>query len=159
MDTLSSSVSNFDLTVLAHQLRSVVEYKNPLSFMESKINWEIDTDLIPELQKGHGFLADPAEGDKANTETSRWQTFVEWLAKSREVEIVREAICTIVDKIKELIDARAELEKLLTVSITSLSAVLLGGPITGILLTILVGLLGQIILKGILKVCPAPISA
>lgn len=142
---------NFDLDSLADQLRSVLVSKDPIGYMERNINWEIDADvddadlLSLDMPYDESFVL----LDDGNP----LRRFYNWLRRSRLSKKVKRILCGIADQIKELLDEEAELKKLLTVAIAAIAAALGAGAINPVLLTLLVGFLASMILKGVAQFC------
>ncbi|HLA55548.1 MAG TPA: hypothetical protein VK623_05590 [Flavobacterium sp.] len=150
--TLETIAGIYDIDELANQLKSVIESKNPLKYMDENINWAIDKDVEPEANMDITFSS------KFLTESSMeaWNPFkgiMNWLRKSRIAKRVKKILCSIVAKIQELIDEGAELKKILGVALAAIIAALGLGAINPVLLTVLVGLLATAILDGITNFC------
>lgn len=143
-----------ELDAITAQLQQVVTTGNVLGYLENNINYEIDTDLEP---KGDIFTkrmllpeTSFALSDTADFSASR---FLGWWERSELVKKIKKAICTVVDKIRKLIDEEAELKKILEVALLAIAAAA-GLTLNPVVITIAVGILATMILKGVEAVCP-----
>lgn len=138
------------LDAMTSQLQRVLETKDVQSYLESNINYELDPDLDEQSQAENalppGFLGDTVAD-------SIFSRFFNWWRNSRLVKKIKKAICTAVNKIKELIDEEAELKKILQVALAAVLAAL-GITINPIVATIIIGLVATMILEGVTAVCP-----
>lgn len=144
----------FDLNELERQLQSVIESKDPIGYMSSNINWEIDKDLDehPGLTKISLLMADqPLYMNYSNWNPIR--RFLNWFQRNKVARKIKRILCEIADQIKKLIDEEAELKKILSVGLLAIIAALGIGSINPVLLTLLVGILATMILKGVESVC------
>ena len=147
-------LKNEELDVIAAQLQQVVATGNVLGYLENNINYDIDIDLAPsgDLFTKRMLVADTrfALAENADFSTNR---FLGWWERSELVKKIKRAICTVVDEIRRLIDEAAELKKILEVALLAVAAVV-GIAINPVVITIVVGLLATMILKGVATVCP-----
>lgn len=147
-------LKNEELDVIAAQLQQVVATGNVLGYLENNINYDIDIDLAPsgDLFTKRMLVADTrfALAENADFSTNR---FLGWWERSELVKKIKRAICTVVDEIRRLIDEEAELKKILEVALLAVAAVV-GIAINPVVITIVVGLLATMILKGVATVCP-----
>jgi hypothetical protein len=155
MEMLNSS---FNMDELSSQLQSVLDSRDPMGYMETNLNWEIDNQIesaiIPENNKMFNLYG--SEASLVSAKHAAWnpfRRFFDWFRRSILVRTVRRAICSVVDQIKQLIDEEAELKKILGVAISALAAAIGAGAINAAVLTIVVGLLATMILKGVEQVC------
>lgn len=148
----------FNMQELSSQLQSVLDSKDPMGYMENNLNWEIDNQvemsIIPGNHKMFALYANEgAFTSAAHLSWNPFRRFIDWFRRSRLVANVRKGICTVVDKIKQLIDEEAELKKILSIAVTAVAAAIGMAAINAAVLTIIVGLLATMILKGVDQVC------
>ncbi len=141
---------NYDLDALANQLKMVVESGDPLTYMERNINYEIDKDV--ESVGGEKLKFNSAHMASAAEARDRLRAFKDWLERSRIAKKVKNALCTIVDRIKEVIDAEGTLKQVLTTALAALPIALMTHPVA---VTVLVGFLATMILDGVTNFCAA----
>ncbi len=147
-------LKNEELDAITAQLQQVVATGNVLGYLENNINYDIDTDLAPSGDLFTKKMLLPktrfALTENADFSTSR---FLDWWERSELVEKIRKAICTVVNEIRILIDEEAELKKILEVALLAIVAAV-GLTLNPVVITIAVGLLATMILKGVAAVCP-----
>lgn len=143
-----------ELDAIAVQLQQVVTTGNVLGYLENNINYEIDMNLEPkgDILTKRMLLPQTrfALIENADFSTNR---FLGWWERSELVKKIKKAICTVVDKIRKLIDEEAELKKILEVALLAIVAAA-GLTLNPVVITIAVGLLATMILKGVEVVCP-----
>jgi hypothetical protein len=150
--------ANFNLDELSNQLQSVIDSKDPMGYMENNLNWEIDNQIEPAIipENNKMFNLYGTEAGFASASYAAWnpfRRFIDWFRRSKLIKTIRKALCTVVDKIKQLIDEEAELKKILGVAISAIAAAIGAGSINAAVLTIVVGMLATMILKGVEQVC------
>lgn len=155
MATLEELNQHFNIDELEKQLESVIESQDPVGYMQSNINWEIDKDLDDdqELSPLTKMMAAQLTGNKRYETWNPFRKFLSWLNRNRTAKTVKKILCSIASKIQELIDEEAELKKILGIALTAIIAALGIGAINPMILTLIVGLLATMILKGVANVC------
>ena len=78
MNSLEELNQKFDLDILSEQLKSAVDSKDPLGYMRSNINWEIDKELDskPNLK---GLTIMMTEAYTTNISYEMWNPFRKFL--------------------------------------------------------------------------------
>jgi hypothetical protein len=155
MNSLEELNQKFDLDVLSEQLKSAVDSKDPLGYMRSNINWEIDKDLDtkPNLK---GVTNMMAESYSTNISYEMWnpfRKFLDWLNRNKMANQIKKILCKINAEIQKLIDEEAGLKKLITIALTAIAAAIGIGVINPMILTLVVGFLATMILKGAANFC------
>lgn len=155
MATLEELNQHFDIEMLETQLKQVIESQDPVGYMQSNINWEIDKDLDDdeELSPLTKLLSTQLSGNKGYEAWNPLRKFLTWLNRNKTAKTVKKILCSIAGKIQELIDEEAELKKILGVALTAIIAAMGIGAVNPVILTIIVGLLATMILKGVTTVC------
>ncbi|MCX2839426.1 hypothetical protein OQ279_14840 [Salinimicrobium sp. MT39] len=156
MATLQEINQHFDLNELERQLQTVLTFQDPVGYMQSNINWEIDKedlDDTPELGQLTQIMAADLSANKMYGPWNPFQKFLNWFSRNRTAKKVKNGLCGIADEIQRLIDEEAELKKLLEAALLAIAAGIGIGAINPVLLTILVGILATMILKGVSSVC------
>lgn len=155
MATLEELNQHFDISELEKQLELVIESQDPVGYMQSNINWEIDKDLDNEEELGPlvKLLSTQLSGNKGYEAWNPLRKFLSWLNRNKTAKTIKKILCSIAAKIQELIDEEAELKKILGVALTAVIAAIGIGAINPMILTLIVGLLATMILKGVAKVC------
>ena len=155
--TLSEIQTDFDVQSLAEQLQYAVNSNDPVGYMENNINWEVGT-IDGEEDESLAFIENFAT-ETINMAMRRdmnihlFRRFIRWFRRNKISSKVKRALCAIIDKIKELIDADAELKIIIEVALVALATAIGIAYINPVLLTIMVGILAMMILKGVDKVC------
>ena len=155
MATLEELQKQFDIGELEKQLGLAIESQDPVGYMESNINWQIDKDLTDdhELSSLTKLLSAQLSGNKGYAAWNPLKKFLDWFNRSKSAKTVKKILCGIAGKIQELIDEEAELKKFLGVALTAIIAAIGIGAINPMILTLIVGLLATMILKGVANVC------
>lgn len=158
--TIAELNQHFNVEELVDQLESAVITQDPLGYMESNINWEIDRDLEDsdddlDINKLASVLFSESAVNKNYARFNPFRGFSRWFRRNRTVRKVKKILCSISDKIKELIDEEAELKKILEVALVAIATAIGIGAINPLVLTILVGFLATMILTGVSNVCGA----
>lgn len=141
---------------LALELKSILESKSPYSYIEKNSHWrEFDFkieqfDYSAVVESMHLGGQDKAELQERNGEE---KSFIKWFAQSREVEMIKKVICRIIDELKKLIDEKAELKNIIRAGLGALAAYAGITDFSGLIVTVLVGLLAQAILNGLDGFC------
>jgi hypothetical protein len=153
-EKLAELEQNFDLNELQKQLESVIESNDPIGYMSDNINWEIDKDLDdePDLMN----VATLVVRDLGNNNYQKFisfRKFIAWFKRNKIAKKIKRVLCKIADQIKVPIYAEAELKPILQVALLAIIAALGIGAINPVILTILIGTLATMILKGVEKVC------
>ena len=155
MNLLNELNQKFDLDVLSEQLKSTIDSKDPLGYMRSNINWEIDKDL--ETKSNLGNLSTMmSELYSTNISYEMWnpfRKFLDWLNRNKVANQIKKILCTINNEIQKLIDEEAELKKIIELGLAALVTAIGIGAINPLVLTLLVGLLATMILKGVANFC------
>ncbi|ARS39311.1 hypothetical protein CA265_06335 [Sphingobacteriaceae bacterium GW460-11-11-14-LB5] len=155
MNSLEELNHKFDLDVLSEQLKSAVDSKDPLGYMRSNINWEIDKDLDTKSNL-EGVTSMMTESYSTNISYEMWnpfRKFLDWLNRNKTANQVKKILCTINAEIQKLIDEEAGLKKLITIALTAIAAAIGIGVINPMILTLVVGFLATMILKGAANFC------
>ena len=155
MTKLEELNQQFDIEKLEKQLALVIESQDPVGYMQSNINWEIDNDLDDDLEFSPltKMLSTQFTVNKSYELWNPIKKFLNWFNRNRTAKTVKKILCGIADEIKKLIDEEAELKKILEIAIAAIIAAIGIGAINPMILTIIVGLLATMILKGIENVC------
>ena len=101
--TQKQEVNDQQLEVMTKQLEQVIENKDIQSYLQSNINYELDYEL-DEVSDDENIIP-PSLLNKGMEADSIFTRFITWWRNSRLVNGVKRAICAVVNKIKELIDA------------------------------------------------------
>ena len=155
MNSLEKLNQKFDLDVLSEQLKSAVDSQDPLGYMRSNINWEIDKDLDtkPNLK---GVTNMMIESYSTNITYEMWdpfRKFLDWLNRNKTANQIKKILCAINTEIQKLIDEEAGLKKIITIALTAIGTAIGIGAINPMILTLLVGFLATMILKGAANFC------
>jgi hypothetical protein len=160
MDTMQQLSAQFNMDELTQQLHDVVASKDPVGYMKNNINWEIDNDVddtgnSDNMMNIAGFLSTGNEFfTKAGYESwNPFKKFLDWFSRNKVAKKVKKILCGIADEIKKLIDEEAKLKEILTIALAAIATAIGIGAINPLLLTVLVGLLATMILKGVDAVC------
>jgi len=154
MDILTKVQNSFNLDELTKQLQTVIDSGDPIGYMSTNINWEIDSDLEADDNKTHFSKLVPATNIAASYEIwNPLRGFLNWLSRKKIARSIKQIICSIAGKIQELIDEGAELKKILTVAITAAATTLGVGALNPVVMTLIVGMLAAAILKGVANYC------
>ncbi len=145
----------FNMDELTQQLEDVVASKDPVGYMRNNINWEIDNDIDNEGNLMHitGFMGADLSFEKNYEAWNPIRKFLDWFSRNKIAKKVKRILCGITDEIKKLIDEQAELKRILSLALTAIATAIGLGAINPLLLTVLVGLLATMILKGVDAVC------
>ena len=155
METMQALAEKFNLDELTQQLEDVVASKDPVGYMRNNINWEIDndTDNDENLMRIAGFMGADLSFGKNYEAWNPIRKFLDWFSRNKVAKKVKRILCGIADEIKKLIDEKAQLQRILTIALTAIATAIGIGAINPLLLTVLVGLLATMILKGVDAVC------
>ncbi|MUP46555.1 hypothetical protein E0K83_12480 [Gramella sp. BOM4] len=156
MAALEEIKQHFDIDELEKQLQTVLTLKDPIGYMESNINWEIDKEDLDDSPELDDQILLMTSDSRMKTMYGAWnpfKRFLSWLSRKKIAKGVKKALCGIADKIQGLIDEEAELKKILEVALLALIGALGIGSINPVVLTIVVGFLGAMILNGVTKFC------
>lgn len=155
MVTLEELNQKFDLSELERQLELVVESQDPVGYMQSNINWEIDNEVEEddELAPLTKMLSSQLLVTKGYEAWNPLKKFLSWFKQNKTAKAIKKILCGIADELKKLIDEEAELKKILGVALTAIIAAIGLGAISPTILTLVVGILATMILKGIENVC------
>lgn len=157
MATLEELSQHFNIEELEKQLEVVIESQDPVGYMQSNINWEIDIGLDndddDELAPLTKLLGTQLLVNKGYEAWNPLKKFLNWLKRNRTAKTIKKILCSIADELKKLIDEEAELKKILGVAISAIIAAIGIGAINPMVLTLIVGLLATMILKGVANVC------
>ncbi|SDD85890.1 hypothetical protein [Pedobacter soli] len=155
MNALEEINQKFDLDVLSKQLKSAVDSKDPLGYMRSNINWEIDKDLDikPNLEDITSMMS---ESYSTNISYEMWdpfRKFLDWLNRNKTANQIKNILCKINAEIQKLIDEEAKLKEIIGIALTAIAARIGIEAISSMILTLVVGFLTTMILKGAANFC------
>lgn len=156
MAKLEELNQRFDMSELEKQLELVIESQDPVGYMQSNINWEIDNDLDDDdddLIPLTRLLGTQLLVNKGYEAWNPLKKFLSWLKRNKTVKTIKKILCSIADELKKLIDEEAELKKILGVALTAIITAIGLSAISPTILTLVVGLLATMILKGVENVC------
>lgn len=155
MEPLEELNQQFDIAILEKQLALVIESQDPVGYMQNNINWEIDNDLDNDLEFSPltNMLSTQFSANKGFELWNPIKQFLNWFNRNRTAKTVKKILCKKAEEIKALIDEEAELKKILEVALSAILLAIGIGAINPMILTIVVGLLATMILKGIENVC------
>lgn len=155
MSSLGELNQKFDLDVLSEQLKATVDSKDPVGYMRSNINWEIDKDLDdkPNLDIVANMMSISYSSNIGYEMWNPFRRFLEWLGRNKTASQIKKILCKIYAEIQKLIDEEAGLKKILTVALSAIAATIGIGAINPMILTLVVGFLATMILKGAANFC------
>lgn len=155
MNSLEELNQKFDLDVLSEQLKSAVDSKDPLGYMRSNINWEIDKNLDTDANL-KSITSMMTESYSTNISYEMWnpfRKFLDWLSRNRTANQIKKILCTISAEIQKLIDEEAELKRIIGIALSAIATAIGIGVISPMILTFVVGFLATMILKGAANFC------
>ena len=155
MNALEEINQKFDLDVLSKQLKSAVDSKDPLGYMRSNINWEIDKDLDikPNLEDITSMMSESYSTNISYEMLDPFRKFLDWLNRNKTANQIKNILCKINAEIQKLIDEEAKLKEIIGIALTAIAARIGIEAISSMILTLVVGFLTTMILKGAANFC------
>ena len=155
MATLQEINQTFDLNALENELRMALITGDPEGYMQRNINWQGDNvDMEPIHNMESYKLRENSDISFLNREINAPDNgFFGWLLRNRKAKRVKNILCGAAREIQDLIDEEAELKKIIEAGILAVAVVIGIGAVNPLVLTILVGTLAAMILRGVTTVC------